>query len=295
MERTKKIIEKELNKAIKKRVECSTKTSIKTLSVKFITCKRCESKLNREKIKGEYCPLCGYDLRQAYFQKEIDKLSQKIKDLREELENLEEVIILNEKEGFRISNYDIIPKSRPAYQKILDYMKEKYGSSFNYSNCTANEKFIVAVNPNYIHMKTYFSALFDIHIFDKNGNLLAFKNNVISGPAYSDFFVDRLYFDSGIFKLEIRNHLSPYSKCSDEYGSIWHLNFDETTVTNFNVRRNHFIFVERHSERDYAIINEKQSNHYGNYFMFADLKGHSALDVSENTELFNQLYNKAFK
>jgi len=294
MERTKELVEKELKKAIKTQKAYIEKKSIKTLKESFITCKKCKSRLNREKIKGECCPLCGFDLRPTVSMEKIKENALRIKELKEELENMEEVIALKEKEGFRVSDIEIIPKNRPAYKKILEFMKEKYGKNYGSSRCATNDKYIVAVNENFTHSATYFSALFDVHIFDKNGELLAFKNNAIEGTSYSDFYIDRLYLEDGIFKMEVRSHLSPYSKCSDEYCSIWYINISDVNYLSFRVFTSRFIFVERRSERDYHIYNEKSSNKLGNYYIFTDLKGHTPQEVSENRKLFDELYDEAF-
>lgn len=59
--------------------------SVKKHKASYISCQSCGSKLNKEKLKAEYCPLCNTDLRSAStlerisaFDKQIDKCRIKI-------------------------------------------------------------------------------------------------------------------------------------------------------------------------------------------------------------------------
>ena len=59
---------------------------------KMISCKKCGSKLNREYLKFNYCPLCHADMRSPTLLKKIDRLkkaaeaaSKAVEDYRQEL------------------------------------------------------------------------------------------------------------------------------------------------------------------------------------------------------------------
>lgn len=66
-------IRQRIAKLCKQRDEFVEKTSVRKFKANYIGCKCCESKLRRDKLRGEHCPVCGKDLR-------ADSTIEKIKD-----------------------------------------------------------------------------------------------------------------------------------------------------------------------------------------------------------------------
>ena len=78
-------IEKRLDKIIVDREEYEKKHSIKNLSSKLVTCKHCESKLAKDFLKRNKCPVCGKDLRSQYILDRIIKYDEDYKKLNKQL------------------------------------------------------------------------------------------------------------------------------------------------------------------------------------------------------------------
>lgn len=78
-------IEKRLDKIIVDREEYEKKHSIKNLSSKLVTCKHCESKLAKDFLKRNNCPVCGKDLRSQYILDRIIKYDEDYKKLNKQL------------------------------------------------------------------------------------------------------------------------------------------------------------------------------------------------------------------
>lgn len=55
--------------------------SIHTLSAKLVTCTKCESRIAKDFVDGEFCPVCGNDLRSPYIPAQIATYEDKIADL----------------------------------------------------------------------------------------------------------------------------------------------------------------------------------------------------------------------
>lgn len=60
--------------------------SVKTFKAAYIGCPCCGSRLNREKLHGEKCPLCYEDLRAKSTLERIEGFKKKEKELRAQLE-----------------------------------------------------------------------------------------------------------------------------------------------------------------------------------------------------------------
>ncbi len=67
--------------------------SIHTLSAKLITCTQCDSRIAKEWIKGEHCPVCGNDLRSPYIPAQIETYNEKIKEMEREYNQARERLI----------------------------------------------------------------------------------------------------------------------------------------------------------------------------------------------------------
>lgn len=61
--------------------------SVKAQKAAYIGCTSCGSKLNKEKLKGERCPLCGTDLRAPSTIERIDSFDRRLKELNEKIAN----------------------------------------------------------------------------------------------------------------------------------------------------------------------------------------------------------------
>ena len=84
---SKKITElrSKIAETVKKKDEYIKEHSVKNQKAAFIGCSSCLSKLNKEKLRGEHCPLCNTDLRSpstleriASFHKRVEEYSAKI-------------------------------------------------------------------------------------------------------------------------------------------------------------------------------------------------------------------------
>ena len=60
--------------------------SIHTLSAKLITCTRCDSRIAKDYVDGEDCPVCGNDLRSPYIGEQIAKYEALIDSLGHDYE-----------------------------------------------------------------------------------------------------------------------------------------------------------------------------------------------------------------
>lgn len=84
---TKKI--DELNEKIKemyaKKKEYAAAHSVKTQKATLIGCSHCGSKLSREHLKGEKCPLCGTDLRAATTLERLTSFDARIKECEKKI------------------------------------------------------------------------------------------------------------------------------------------------------------------------------------------------------------------
>ena len=58
--------------------------SIHTLSAKLITCTKCDSRIAKDWVEGETCPVCGNDLRSPYIPEQIATYNDKIADLEQQ-------------------------------------------------------------------------------------------------------------------------------------------------------------------------------------------------------------------
>ena len=56
-----------------------------TFKAALVTCTGCGSKLNKDYIKGFYCPLCRHDMRSDTVKNTCERYQQKIKDLQKEI------------------------------------------------------------------------------------------------------------------------------------------------------------------------------------------------------------------
>lgn len=79
-------LESKIKDLVKLSREYEKKHSVHNSEAKHIGCKNCGSKLNKEYIVGEKCPLCRHDLRSKttlekleYYRKKIDEYGDKIK------------------------------------------------------------------------------------------------------------------------------------------------------------------------------------------------------------------------
>ncbi len=83
-------LSKRLEKIIKDKCEYDEKHSIKNLSSKLISCKNCESKLAKDFLKGNKCPVCGKDLRSQYILDRIKKYDDDYKKVNKQLIEIEQ-------------------------------------------------------------------------------------------------------------------------------------------------------------------------------------------------------------
>lgn len=65
--------------------ELEKKVSVHNRASKFIGCEKCGSKLSREHLKGETCPLCKNDLRSATSIERLRAAHKKLHDFREKM------------------------------------------------------------------------------------------------------------------------------------------------------------------------------------------------------------------
>jgi len=73
-----------------KKDEFEKQHSVKLQKATFIGCSSCGSKLNREKLHGEKCPLCQTDLRSETTLKRIESFKQRIKEYENKIQTEKE-------------------------------------------------------------------------------------------------------------------------------------------------------------------------------------------------------------
>lgn len=80
---TKKIQEYEAKIAdlVHKKKEYIKAHSVHTQKAAYIGCAGCGSKLNKDKLRGEHCPLCGKDLRAVSTLERIDSFDARVNEL----------------------------------------------------------------------------------------------------------------------------------------------------------------------------------------------------------------------
>ena len=64
--------------------------SIHTLSAKLITCTKCDSRIAKDWVEGEFCPVCGNDLRSPYIPAQIATYNEKIADMEQQIADARE-------------------------------------------------------------------------------------------------------------------------------------------------------------------------------------------------------------
>lgn len=80
---------KRLEKLQVDKAEYAGKHSVKTLSSKLITCKHCESRVAKDFLRRESCPVCGKDLRSQYILNRLKKYDEDYRKLSRELRDIE--------------------------------------------------------------------------------------------------------------------------------------------------------------------------------------------------------------
>lgn len=80
----KELVEK-AEKALKEYEEVNKASYPKSLHSEFVTCKSCGSKLKRELIRGNSCPLCGVDMRPESWMKRIEVKDAALKKAQREV------------------------------------------------------------------------------------------------------------------------------------------------------------------------------------------------------------------
>ncbi len=66
--------------------------AIKSFKAQYVACKGCGSKLNKDRLNSNFCPLCRTDMRSETTQNKIKALYQKWQDLQVELRKEEETL-----------------------------------------------------------------------------------------------------------------------------------------------------------------------------------------------------------
>lgn len=84
-----KKIKKEIQKRKEEREKYIADNSIKKRASAYIGCQNCGSKLNKEMLKGEKCPVCGSDLRSKTTLNRIDSYDKRIKNLEKKYKEAE--------------------------------------------------------------------------------------------------------------------------------------------------------------------------------------------------------------
>lgn len=64
--------------------------SIHTLAAKLITCTECDSRIAKDWVEGELCPVCGNDLRSPYIPEQIAAYEAKMDELRHDYDEARE-------------------------------------------------------------------------------------------------------------------------------------------------------------------------------------------------------------
>lgn len=85
---TAKIIElrNKISENNKKKIEYIKENSVKNQKAAYIGCRSCGSKLNKDKLRGESCPLCYSDLRSATVLNRINSFDKKKDELLSKIE-----------------------------------------------------------------------------------------------------------------------------------------------------------------------------------------------------------------
>lgn len=74
-----KNIREQITDLSKARAEWIKSHSVKSQKAQYIGCHKCGSKLSKEHLRGESCPLCGTDLRSGYILEKIEWYNNKIR------------------------------------------------------------------------------------------------------------------------------------------------------------------------------------------------------------------------
>lgn len=69
--------------------ELDHKQYFKNHKSKKITCKKCDSVINKDYIKRHWCPLCGNDLRSKTEIDKVEKKKEKLSDLKKQIKKME--------------------------------------------------------------------------------------------------------------------------------------------------------------------------------------------------------------
>lgn len=72
----------------KKYEEYAAKHSVLTFKAAYISCPMCGSKLNREYLKNDMCPICRADMRSDTTQKTLARYTERIRELKNERKKL---------------------------------------------------------------------------------------------------------------------------------------------------------------------------------------------------------------
>lgn len=78
-------IQKKIDETRRKLMEYVRQHSVKKQKAAYIGCSSCGSKLNREKLHGDYCPLCNTDLRSETTLNRIAAYKKRIKEYEKAL------------------------------------------------------------------------------------------------------------------------------------------------------------------------------------------------------------------
>ena len=72
--------------ALRKKNELEYKPHFENLTAAFIGCRKCGSKISREHLKGNRCPVCGYDMRPQYVLDTLAKYQRNVEKAEAVLE-----------------------------------------------------------------------------------------------------------------------------------------------------------------------------------------------------------------
>lgn len=78
-------LEERISETWKQLSALDKEVAVKTFKAQLVTCKGCNSKLNKDYIKGNFCPLCRTDMRSETTQKRLAAMREKHKTLQNEL------------------------------------------------------------------------------------------------------------------------------------------------------------------------------------------------------------------
>lgn len=84
----KKNLKERIEAEKKKYEEYAKKHSVLAFKAAYVSCPKCGSKLNREYLKSDMCPICRTDMRSDTTQSTLARYSEKIHDLRNEYKKL---------------------------------------------------------------------------------------------------------------------------------------------------------------------------------------------------------------